>query len=504
MRAKSKLPAKIRAVLALRHSRKATVAAVVLVFAAVGVAFLAASNAATYVVAIEAEAGSITGNSSKLSDGAASGSQAVRFGGSTTPTPPPPPPPTPNPGTFSGPLKVSSNGRYLVDQNNKPFFFTADTCWSCLTSLSVANAKTHIDLRKAQGYNVIMTNIVFPGRTQSGPHGAPFQGDDLTKPNASYFQALDQIIDYANTQGVVMYIGTLWMADNGGRAGGRLPSTSEFQSYSNFLGNRYKDKPNIVWFVGGDDEPNRNFSSMQVHGAALKAADPNHLISYHTWGKASNAANQSWLGFNSFQWNSNGPPYSYADTREVLGYSVKPAFDMEPAYEPNACCGSDMNTSEQENRRNGWWTVLAGSMGVAYGGPRQAWFMGGENGGQLDTGAINRNAARHTGYINKILGPLNWHLLQPDWNNQTVTGGRGSYGSTNYATAGRASDGSLIVAYVPQGGSLTVNLGQLSGPGTAQWYNPTTGTATGSPTSVNNSGSQSFSTSTDAVLVIKR
>ena len=26
-------------------------------------------------------------------------------------------------------LKVSPNGRYFVDQNGKPFFYLADTCW---------------------------------------------------------------------------------------------------------------------------------------------------------------------------------------------------------------------------------------------------------------------------------------------------------------------------------------------------------------------------------------
>ena len=100
--------------------------------------------------------------------------------------------------------------------------------------------------------------------------------------------------------------------------------------------------------------------------------------------------------------------------------------------------------------------------------------------------------------------PLNWQLLQPDWNNETVTGGRGSYGSTNYVTAGRASDGSLIVAYTPQGGSLTVNLSRLSGSATAQWYDVTTGNPVGSAETVTNSGSKSFSTNTDSVLVIKR
>jgi hypothetical protein len=501
------IKSKLEALRPLLKSRKFVAIAVAAIFGVIGIVFITASSAATYVVSLEAEAGTISGKATKSTNTSASNSSSVAFGSDTYGgagiTPPTPPPAS---GTFAGPLKVSSNSRYLVDQNNTPFFWTADTCWSCLTTLSVADAKKYIDLRKAQGFNTIMTNIVFPERTRSGPHGTAFTGDDLTKPNEAYFTAVDQIIDYANTQGIIMYVGTLWMADNGGRVGGRLPSTSEFQSYASYLANRYKSKPNIVWYVGGDDEPSRNFGSVQTMGNALSAADPNHLISYHTWGKASNAAGQSWLDFNSMQWNSNSSPYSYADIRELLGYSpAKPAFDMEPAYDPTACCGSDTATSEQENRRNGWWAVLSGAMGVAYGGPRATWFAG-EGGAALDTNSVNRNAARHTGNINKIMSGLNWQLLAPDWNNAAVTGGRGSYGGTDYAAAARASDGSLIVAYIPQGGSLTVNLTQLSGSGTAQWYDPSTGSATGSATAVSNSGSQTFNTpgNSDYVLVVKR
>ena len=424
--------------------------------------------------------------------------------GTPPPTTPPPTTPPPANGSFAGPLKAGPTNRYLVDQNNKPFFFTADTCWTCLTRLSVADAKQYIDLRKAQGFNVMMTNIVAFSRTASGPHGTPFTNGNMSQPIESYFQAIDQIVDYAATQNMVVYIGTLWTGDNGGKYGGSLPSNSEFESYGSYLGNRYKNKNNIVWFVGGDDTPGRNFSQISAMANKLKAASPNQLISYHSDSKYSAASGQGWLGFNSFQWNSNSPPYSYADVREVLGWGNKPAFDMEPSYEPKACCGGDQDTSEQENRRSGWWAALSGAMGIAYGGPEGAWNMGAASGNKIDTNAINRNGARHSGNIQKILSPLNWHLLQPDWNNETVTGGRGSYGSTNYVAAGRASDGSLIVAYTPQGTTLTVNLSKLSGSALAQWYDVTTGNPIGSAETVSNSGTKTFSTGTDSVLVIKR
>lgn len=507
MATKHALKQQLKSLLPLFKNRRTTASVVILVFAVVGLILLTSSRAATYVISLEAESGTVAGNSSKLNDASASNSQAVRFGGGTTPTPPTPPPPTPQPGTFTGPFKVSTNKRHLVDQNNKPFLVVADTSWTLLTSLSVENAKKYIDMRKAQGFNTILTNVVAFDRNASGPHGTPFQGGDMSKINESYFVALDQIIAHAAAQNMVLHIGTLWTGNNGGKWGGTLPPMNQFSAYGTFLGNRYKNIKNIYWFVGGDDTPYRNMSSITTLANSLKAADPNHLITYHTDSKAYDQSGSSWLDFNSIQWNSNSSPYTYADMRQGAGYN-KPVWNMEPAYDPKACCGSDTDTSQHDNRRNGWWAILGGSLGVAYGGPQSTWGVGGSS---LPTNDINRPAATHTGNINKILSPLNWHLLQPDWNNATVTGGRGSYGGTDYVTAGLASDGSLIVAYTPTARTLAVNMSKLSGAGTAQWYDPASGNAVGSPQSVSNSGNMNFSTpgnnaggNQDWVLVIKR
>ena len=41
----------------------------------------------------------------------------------------------------SWPLKVSPDGRHLEDQGGTPFLYTADTSWTMLSMLSVADAK---------------------------------------------------------------------------------------------------------------------------------------------------------------------------------------------------------------------------------------------------------------------------------------------------------------------------------------------------------------------------
>lgn len=97
------------------NKRKSVGLSIALIVGLVGLAALRFSEAATYVVAIEAESGNVAGNGSKLSDGNASGSQAVRFGGGTTPPTPTPPTPTPpTPGSGYKPGFVYRNGKDMM------------------------------------------------------------------------------------------------------------------------------------------------------------------------------------------------------------------------------------------------------------------------------------------------------------------------------------------------------------------------------------------------------
>lgn len=396
-----------------------------------------------------------------------------------------------NAASFVFPLKVSTNGRYLMDQNGKPFFYAADTGWSMIEFLSVADAKKYIDIRKSQGFSVIQTNVVWDMyRSDGRPRGNPFINDDVTQPNESYWAGVDEIMKYAESQGMVLSCGLLWFSKHGGwESNGPAPSAADFATYATWVGNRYKNQPNLIWMIGGDDELFRNTEVKMAGARALYAADSTHPITYHPRDKEFGLRTENWLAYNSFQWNANVSPWSYMDIREGRELSpAKPVLDAEPPYDPSPCCGGG-ETTPLKNRWNGWWATLAGAMGVVYGGPKNAWGVG-WNG--LNWDDITREAPGHTGNIRKIVEQFVWHKLEPDWDNQTVTGGRGSFEGTDYTVAGRSDDGSLIMAYMPSGRGLTVDLSRLSGAGQAQWFDPASGQPSGSAEAVSNSGSQTF------------
>jgi hypothetical protein len=109
--------------------------------------------------------------------------------------------------------------------------------------------------------------------------------------------------------------------------------------------------------------------------------------------------------------------------------------------------------------------------------------------------------------MENLFGARKWYDLAPDQTHGFVTAGYGSFvsnsppatassgrfGGNDYVTAALTADGSLGMAYLPQGGTITVAMSKLRNPITARWFDPSANTFTaiaGSPFS--NAGTQRF------------
>ena len=98
-----------------------------------------------------------------------------------------------------------------------------------------------------------------------------------------------------------------------------------------------------------------------------------------------------------------------------------------------------------------------------------------------------------------LFGSRAWYKLVPDQTHVLVTGGYGQFVSggliagNNYVTSAVTPDGSLGMAYLPQGGTITVAMTKLRNTVTARWFDPSANTFTtiaGSP--FPNTGTQNF------------
>ncbi len=164
------------------------------------------------------------------------------------------------------PLKVSStNPRILVDQDNVPFLMVGDSPQSPWANISPAEDAAYLANRARHGMNSlwidILTSTYVSARADSTLYNGtkPFTNNlpgtkfyDFTTPNEAYFARIDEAIRMAATNGILVMLGPL-------ETGALLPlaranGSDRCRAYGQYLGERYKDFPNIVWIYGNDYE----------------------------------------------------------------------------------------------------------------------------------------------------------------------------------------------------------------------------------------------------------
>jgi len=404
------------------------------------------------------------------------------------------------------PLKRSANGRYLVDQNNAPFLIVGDSPQALMVNLTTNEAAMYFADRHALGFNSVWINLLCStytgGRADASTTDGivPFTGTipstssyDLTKTNEAYFARVDEMIKLAAQQEIQVLLdpcetGSFLsvMAANG---------TNRCRAYGQFLGDRYKNFPNIIWMSGNDFQDWRNPSSDAVVRAValgIRDNDTNHL---HTaeldYTVSSSLDDTNWnpiLGLNA--------TYTYQPTyaRLLQDYNrtnFLPNFMVEANYEFESLAGPV--TTPPILRKQEYWTMTSGACGQLYGNHYTWPFASGWQ-GFLDTpGAIQ------LGYMKQFFEPRPWFNLVPDTNHVLVTAGFGTFSSTgfvasnDYLTAASTLDGSLAAIYTPIIRQFTVDMSKLSAPAVTRWYDPASGTfvsITGSP--FTNSGTRSF------------
>lgn len=415
----------------------------------------------------------------------------------------------PTPAAF--PIKVSSNGRYLVDRNNTPFLMLGDSPQSMVVNLSGSEMATYMADRQARGFNTIIVDVLVTTYTSGNANGTTFDGIapftsgtsptdyDLSTPNPAYFARLDSLVSTAASDGLLVMLDPI-------ETGGWLPTlanngaTKDF-NYGAFLGNRYKNSPNVIWQSGNDfqdwnSNANDNNLVSQVM-AGIASTDPSQIqtIELNFFSSYSNQ-DQATLGATL----TLDAAYTYFETYDEMlaAYNsspTMPTFLVEANYEFENDLGAfPGNTGTFILREQEYWTMTSGAAGQLYGN-HYTWTF--DPGWQS---FLDSPGALELAYLTKLFRSIPWWNLVPDQNHQVVTLGYGSYDATNddlplanYATTAWVPDGSVAIVYDVAGAALTVNLAVFSKPVTAAWYDPSSGSfnvVAGSP--FTNSGTRPF------------
>ncbi|MBD2699033.1 glycoside hydrolase family 140 protein [Spirosoma sp. BT702] len=412
-----------------------------------------------------------------------------------------------------GRLKVSDNKRYLVHQDGTPFFWMGDTAWELFHRLNREEADQYLKKRAEQGFTVVQAVALaeFDGLVEPNPYGnVPLQDKDPTKPNEAYFSHVDYIVDKAAQYGIVIAFLPTWgdkLFKNKWGQGPEIFNVSNARVYGRYVGNRYKNRENIVWIMGGDRNPRDGSEDVVVWRAMAEGIQESvggadkALISYHPQpngmdGGASKWFNkEAWFDFNIHQ---NGhcrftPMYDHITYSYNL-QPTRPTMDAEPIYEDHPVCFNpkELGTSNAYDVRvYAYLDLFAGAHGHTY-GCHDIWQMYSSkrpavNGPHIYwPEALDLPGANQMRYVRKLMTARPQLDRVPD---QSLIV-ENNLASAERIQATRGKDYAFI--YTSVGKPFTVNPGKISGKSiTATWFDPRTG-KTQSAATFDNQKSQQF------------
>ena len=395
-----------------------------------------------------------------------------------------------------GRLKVKADSYYLQYEDGKPFFWLGDTGWELFHRLTLEEIKLYMDNRAAKGFNVIkavaLSELDISKPNQYGE--LPLQNSDPAKPNDKYFSIIDSTLLLALQRN--MFIGLLptW-GDKVVRLWGRGPvifDSINAYTYGKWIGNRYKEFPNIIWILGGDRPAKTDTADYRpvwraMANGIVDATNRQCIITYHPAGGVNSTSqwlhHEPWLDINMFQ-SSHGSGHDVACwdlVRRDRSYTpVKPTLDGEPNYEDHP-----VNPWPKWNPDSGYFraydvrkqiyrSVFAGACGVTYGHHSVWQFMSAREEviNYADRGwlnAIDRPGAYQAGYLRKLIESRPMQQRIPDA--AIIAEGQGMKGE--HMEAFRGADNSYAMIYLPIGKTITINMQFMKANNiVAWWFNP--------------------------------
>ncbi len=370
------------------------------------------------------------------------------------------------------PIRVSPNGRYFTDAHGEPFFWLGDTAWPLYTQYSLEDAELYLANRAGKGFNVIQGVLAWGGGTgfEADRPGPNCEGElpwieTPSAPNEAYFRHVDHLARFAAERSVILAMLPTWGYYVNEA---RVFTPENARAYGRWLGERYRDQPNIVWVNGGDRIPTGFEEVYRALALGLREGDGGaHLITYHPCGWRSSAQfwhDEAWLDFNMIQTWTDWAQIYPAVLADSLLRPTKPVVLGEPAYEDGPEYPQGPITP-LICRRQAWWAFMAG--GFFTFGQNQMWRV--EPGW---TDWLDTPAAAHMTQLKAIATSRPWWKMVPDQG--LFHSGASSERTLNAAR--RSVDSDCAMLYLSSQCHVLVNLEKiLTREVKVSWVNPQDG-----------------------------
>jgi hypothetical protein len=401
-------------------------------------------------------------------------------------------------------VHVSEDGRFLVTEDGRPFFYLGDTAWELFHRLTREEAVRYLQLRADQGYTAIQAVVLaeLDGITVPNAYGdLPLVDGDPTRPAVTpgsspssataydYWDHVDFIVREAERRGLHVAMLPTWgrWVIHPQRPTDVIFDERSAEAYGRFIGARYASHP-IIWVLGGDrrTEGVENVWRAMARGIAIGTsgrADYSRVtMTFHPCGGCTSSTafhDDPWLDFNMHQTGHGLAPGTHSWARIAADYArtpVKPVLDGEPLYEDHPLdfrAAQNGWSFDAHVRQRAYWDVFAGAAGHTYGnhavwqfhapgrapinGPQMYWYQ-----------AILRPGGAQIPYVRRLVESRPYFSRVPDQSIvvDTLTG-------ADHIQATRG-DGYLFV-YSAQGRKFEVVMGKISGDSVlASWFNPRT------------------------------
>lgn len=383
------------------------------------------------------------------------------------------------------PLQVSSDGRYLEDSTDKPFYFVGDTHWPLFWHYSLEDAERIIDDRAEKGFTSLLVSVA-PFEDHRNTEGRRAFVDRRTlKPDEAYFEHADAVLDYVASKGMAAYAVVLWWGNFH-----REVNAEAVESYGRWLGERWKDRDNLIWVLGGD-KPRPAGDRMRFRALARGFRDggAKQIMSWHPFGgvpwlssghSSSEYLNtEDWLDFSSVQAHAFGGRMASRVLQDYQRSPARPTVLIEQWYfgtklrDPGP--GYPVHQPGVRVRQGHYQARIGGgSFGEGY-GAWPFWYHSSSRTEWSEALEAQPIAVQIGMHMPRFFEALPWWTLRPDREGMILKRGAGRSWSWDRAVAAGNPERSVAVVYIPSRRSVDVDLGWFARPVEARWYDPTDG-----------------------------
>jgi len=402
-----------------------------------------------------------------------------------------------------GELQLAKNRRYIEHADGTPFFWLADTVWCGPLLCDFKDWQVFLKDRVEKDFTAIQFVLTQWRMTPTDADGNPaFTGKERIFINPAFFKRMDKYVDAINEAGLVAVPVLLWAIQGDANPGYYLPEDQKIV-LSEYMIARY-GAHQVVWFLGGDGNySEENSETWKRVGRAVFNKDQHRLATMHVRGRSwvgKEFCNEPWYSFigyqsghgddeKTFRWLNQGPPATEWNSEPNL-----PVINIEPNYEAhNGYTYRKVHTDHSVRRAAYWSLLVSPTAGVTYGGQGiwgwhtkvqapadhvrsglgSPWYI-----------AKDLPGAFSMKYLHQFFKSIEWWRLvpAPEILVEPAKGG-GEKDASKFIAAAKSKEGdpstrlgtSLVVVYLPEGGSVTIKTDHLKRGSIARWYHPRTG-----------------------------